>query len=258
MEKLINLAVEHAIKSVKKGWPLTPFAFIEKWWKSNLMRFAPEDYSRMDLCLQKAYKYLANIKPIPDSITFAFEGLINDWNEKVDAIMVKVFNQWDSDCLVFAQKYKYNPKAFFKKFTLIWDIEQFEKESNTLFKPVVRSSKNGIDVYETDKGSHGDNWWAFFGFEKLSKNQMLLIEKITKLLKGKDRKKQVAEKYFIQKDDMWTVDMILISWKNGMISDFPSLKSKEVLPFSNKKIIEWSLQNIQKPKSYDYEKRHFD
>lgn len=129
---LIFFALDHGIDSVKGGGPLIPFAVAETNGKKTLNRFVPEDFSKMDECLQKAHAFIANISPTPDFVAITFDGRVTIQGEKTDAIMVKGFDKTQDEGFVFAQRYK--PKAFLRKLKTIGNAGYLGNEPNPMKK----------------------------------------------------------------------------------------------------------------------------
>ncbi len=106
-------------------------------------------------------------------------------------------------------------------------------------------AKKRIKINKINHGSHGDHWSAFFGFENLSKDQNILLDRINQLIESKKAKK-IDKKYSIIKENLGNINIKIITDSQGMVSCFPVLESKNKIPFENKAINEWNhVDNIE-------------
>lgn len=103
-------------------------------------------------------------------------------------------------------------------------------------------NKNDIKLNKINYGSHGNHWDAFFGFEKLKKDQSTLFDLAETVLKNKKIKK-INQKYSTTHLKTGALGTKMIIDSKKMTSFFPTLESEKAVPFETKSINEWSHVN---------------
>jgi hypothetical protein len=109
---LVFVALDHGIESVAAGGPLIPFAVVETADGRDLVRFAAETLEEGQAQARTHVRRADSLR-----VAIAHDGYLTVEGERSDAILVEAQERGQSNCVVFAQRYR--PGGRFKKFATI-------------------------------------------------------------------------------------------------------------------------------------------
>lgn len=135
------------------------------------------------------------------------------------------------------------------------DIQKAKSSAteNSLQAQNTESDNSGIEVIQDDQGSHGDNFGALLGFGYMNSpdgrqlvNEMVALSAIQPAI-HETRDYSISETDFRETNGTSKlVKMRTLKANDELVSAFPYLQTKYVLPFETKQIIEWEhVSNLE-------------